>query len=359
MAAVFMAAEGATYAPTDAGGEVFIPYVRNTFLSLPPCSDGLHPGARRCWSLEDLEGPQKRYARQVHSLMFKVQPLPKTPTTDISGAPPGTVFSSASEPGSVTGSESVMESEPIELEAEELAQVPLDEAGELTSIGSILHGSGECRPCAFLGSERRPCTKGVACVFCHFPHDARRKVRLGRRKRREMRISARAAVRAAGAEGISAAPRYIPISWPVGPSVGSGAPRAPQALLTFLQFQAVPHIAAMRGPGLVVEGNSAEESEALREETREILQKAQLLQKFQLAEEAPPAALASETGVDAEEGDNAWFIVVKEELQKLDFKDPLEDLEEEAMIRLLDVPEEHEVAHLQEIPEDEWTRRVG
>ncbi|CAK9021952.1 unnamed protein product [Durusdinium trenchii] len=234
MAAVFMAAEGATYAPTDAGGEVFIPYVRNTFLSLPPCSDGLHPGARRCWSLEDLEGPQKRYARQVHSLMFKVQPLPKTPTTDISGAPPGTVFSSASEPGSVTGSESVMESvaeeEPIELEAEELAQVPLDEAGELTSIGSILHGSGECRPCAFLGSERRPCTEGVACVFCHFPHDARRKVRLGRRKRREMRISARAAVRAAGAEGISAAPRYIPISWPVGPSVGiQHEPREPAA----------------------------------------------------------------------------------------------------------------------------------
>ncbi|CAE7359763.1 CCB1 [Symbiodinium sp. CCMP2456] len=104
---------------------------------------------------------------------------------------------------------------PRELSDEALRLVPLDEDGKMTSIGSTLHAEGECRPCAFLSSIRRPCRNGAACLFCHFSHEARYKLRLGRRKRKEMRTGATAALEAAGAGGIAPAPRYIPISWQI------------------------------------------------------------------------------------------------------------------------------------------------
>eukprot|EP00971_Amphidinium_carterae_P270938 5376663-Amphidinium_carterae.1 len=37
---------------------------------------------------------------------------------------------------------------PAEAEAR-IAQVPLNEGGELTSIGSISHAAGDCKPCAY------------------------------------------------------------------------------------------------------------------------------------------------------------------------------------------------------------------
>ena len=35
---------------------------------------------------------------------------------------------------------------------------------DLPSVGSSQHGTGHCRPCAFLS---RGCAKGQACTFCH------------------------------------------------------------------------------------------------------------------------------------------------------------------------------------------------
>jgi len=37
--------------------------------------------------------------------------------------------------------------------------------GELPSVGSALHGSGQCKPCAFLHSKG--CENGLNCQFCH------------------------------------------------------------------------------------------------------------------------------------------------------------------------------------------------
>lgn len=50
--------------------------------------------------------------------------------------------------------------------------------GELPSIGSRDHATGECKRCAFFSKGR--CTNGKDCSHCHFPHDERR--RRNRRK---------------------------------------------------------------------------------------------------------------------------------------------------------------------------------
>lgn len=46
--------------------------------------------------------------------------------------------------------------------------VPLDENGELTSQGSLLHDSGDCTPCVYM--SRGLCLRGADCNFCHFAH---------------------------------------------------------------------------------------------------------------------------------------------------------------------------------------------
>lgn len=49
------------------------------------------------------------------------------------------------------------------------SQVPRDETGNLTSIGSTLHDEGGCRPCLFVNAKIG-CQNGTLCDFCHFPH---------------------------------------------------------------------------------------------------------------------------------------------------------------------------------------------
>ncbi|CAE7359774.1 unnamed protein product [Symbiodinium sp. CCMP2456] len=95
---------------------------------------------------------------------------------------------------------------------------------------------------------------------------------------------------------------------------------------------------ATLGPGILVEGNSEEESAVLREE---ILHKAGLLTKFGLQEEIaeqptqPALPAPNPAGSDEEDGD--FFIVVKSEFEKLE--DPEVPLSDETLSRLLDVPE--------------------
>merc|ERR1740122_837233 len=94
-----------------------------------------------------------------------------------------------------------------------IARVPRDEEGRPTSIGSLRHSLGDCRPCAYSGSVQRPCLNSVRCGFCHLPHSPKRRIRLCRRKRMEMRAAVEAAVAGAGAEGVTRPPRHVPISW--------------------------------------------------------------------------------------------------------------------------------------------------
>mmetsp|Transcript_65647 Transcript_65647/g.166492 ORF Transcript_65647/g.166492 Transcript_65647/m.166492 type:complete len:157 (-) Transcript_65647:18-488(-) len=49
--------------------------------------------------------------------------------------------------------------------------LPVDENGQLTSVGSLLHEKGLCRPCLFLKTPIG-CRMGVNCKFCHIWHKA-------------------------------------------------------------------------------------------------------------------------------------------------------------------------------------------
>lgn len=71
----------------------------------------------------------------------------------------------------------------------DLSQVPLDADGRLTSIGSICHAEGGCRPCIFANSEKgKVCANGVACAFCHFSHTPRKRpTRLSGKRRMKQR----------------------------------------------------------------------------------------------------------------------------------------------------------------------------
>jgi len=53
---------------------------------------------------------------------------------------------------------------------EQLAEVlPRDELGRGTSIGSLLHRYGTCKPCRNIVSSPT-CSDGLRCCFCHLPH---------------------------------------------------------------------------------------------------------------------------------------------------------------------------------------------
>mmetsp|Transcript_3221 Transcript_3221/g.8906 ORF Transcript_3221/g.8906 Transcript_3221/m.8906 type:complete len:184 (-) Transcript_3221:153-704(-) len=54
-----------------------------------------------------------------------------------------------------------------------LKQIPRDDNGKLSSVGSITHTAGECSPCLFL--KRNCCSKGILCQYCHLPHEDSRK----------------------------------------------------------------------------------------------------------------------------------------------------------------------------------------
>lgn len=67
-----------------------------------------------------------------------------------------------------------------------IAALPKDEAGNVTSIGAVLHASNLCGACTFLHfSKDKTCKLGMRCNFCHLPHPARdrRSNRRGPRQR--------------------------------------------------------------------------------------------------------------------------------------------------------------------------------
>lgn len=84
----------------------------------------------------------------------------------------------------VDGIDALIKSEGLE---SLLQRVPQDESGNATSIGSILHEQGTCKPCVFAHSERKECQNGVQCVFCHFSHPPKRRLRFCKKRRMEMR----------------------------------------------------------------------------------------------------------------------------------------------------------------------------
>jgi len=63
-----------------------------------------------------------------------------------------------------------------ELESEGiLQQIPRNDQGEISSIGSKKHSLGDCTPCIFW--FRGICTKGLNCTYCHFRHEGQKSKR--------------------------------------------------------------------------------------------------------------------------------------------------------------------------------------
>lgn len=67
-----------------------------------------------------------------------------------------------------------------------LSEIPRDEFGSLTSAGSLLHATQECRPCVYW--FRDSCTKGVGCLHCHFRHAGQRNKRIRPSKATRLRM---------------------------------------------------------------------------------------------------------------------------------------------------------------------------
>eukprot|EP00439_Symbiodinium_sp_Y106_P051907 s4263_g6.t3 len=113
----------------EVASDVFIPYIKHTFLASPPERPPELGGRSRS---EEWGSCCDRFAVQVHSLMFKVQPLEHR-----EGSVPASSSATPSETEAASDAE-IMPEPPRELSDEALRLVPLDEDGKLTSIGSTL-----------------------------------------------------------------------------------------------------------------------------------------------------------------------------------------------------------------------------
>lgn len=72
--------------------------------------------------------------------------------------------------------------------AELIARMPVNENGETSSVGSLAHLAGNCRPCATFA--RGACSEGILCHRCHFLHGAKPSAakRPSKNKRNQYRI---------------------------------------------------------------------------------------------------------------------------------------------------------------------------
>jgi hypothetical protein len=78
-----------------------------------------------------------------------------------------------------------LESSPRLSMAQLQAIVPKDYDGNLTSLGSVLHLTGKCKPCVEFslksdGQSSLGCRHGYRCRYCHFPHKLNRTQKRGR-----------------------------------------------------------------------------------------------------------------------------------------------------------------------------------
>jgi len=192
-------------------------HIRNTFLTVPLQS---LPGRIRSLSAEP-KACCDRYEMQVHALMFQPQPVvhkshsqaqPLAADAGIESvnadvctqsdddcvselsqhtASSGSATTAPPTPAKTACDESVVDGIELLLQEEGmeslLQRVPRDEEGELTSVGSILHARGTCKPCVFAHSERKACKSGASCTFCHFEHAPKRRLRVCKKKREELK----------------------------------------------------------------------------------------------------------------------------------------------------------------------------
>lgn len=68
-----------------------------------------------------------------------------------------------------------------------LQNIPRNDEGQLSSVGSIAHQDGKCSPCLFW--FRKTCSKSIVCNYCHFKHKGQRnkRIRPSRKTRMQMK----------------------------------------------------------------------------------------------------------------------------------------------------------------------------
>ncbi|CAK9048734.1 unnamed protein product [Durusdinium trenchii] len=88
----------------------------------------------------------------------------------------------ASEPGLLKADQSETE-EKVELTTEVrercmdlISKLPKDQSGCVTSLGSLFHKEGQCKPCAYWFKGQ--CKNGICCHNCHLVHQGQRPKRL-------------------------------------------------------------------------------------------------------------------------------------------------------------------------------------
>lgn len=82
-----------------------------------------------------------------------------------------------------------------------LEQIPFNEHGEMTSLGSIQHANGKCLPCLFW--FKGACAKAVQCSYCHVTHPGQKnkRIRPSKKTRLQMRKAQEAGPRDNDDEG--------------------------------------------------------------------------------------------------------------------------------------------------------------
>jgi hypothetical protein len=111
-------------------------------------------------------------------------------TIDDVETPPGEILQMLEEFQQLAGERNFKREDLIDHEVSQrlYPYIPLDDQGNLTSLGSIAHFDGSCKPCAFLKKDR--CHKKDVCLYCHFDHDVSipKTQRTRKSKKKRMRI---------------------------------------------------------------------------------------------------------------------------------------------------------------------------
>jgi len=80
-----------------------------------------------------------------------------------------------------------------------LTEVPRRSTGELTSMGSIRHSHGDCKPCSHWVKDR--CQHSICCHYCHFMHEGQKPKRFRPSKQARERNHRKAQARAERIDG--------------------------------------------------------------------------------------------------------------------------------------------------------------
>jgi len=69
-----------------------------------------------------------------------------------------------------------------------LQRIPVDHEGRLTSVGTLKHADGQCKPCLFWFEGK--CKRSVLCSYCHVVHrgQTRKRIRPSKRYREKMAV---------------------------------------------------------------------------------------------------------------------------------------------------------------------------